>query len=109
MAEYATGTGMGVWVFIDGRDMTVEACIAKLSYLMGRGLRGQQLKEAMEADLRGELTLKASQAYTTNEHQALDGFITGMRRESDGRVGVGLGVGVGGSFTAAPLNVASKL
>ena len=109
MGEYATGTGMGAWGLIDGRDMTVEACTAKLSYLMGRGLRGQQLKEAMEADLRGELTLKASQAYTTNEHQALDGFITGMRREVNARSGMGMGVAGGGIPTTAPSNVASKL
>ena len=84
MAEYATGTGMGGWGIIDGRDMTVEACVCKLSYLMGKGLRGSQLKEAMEGDLRGELTLKHSQAYTTNEHQSLDAYISTVLQGNTG-------------------------
>lgn len=48
---------------IDGLDMTVEACTAKLGYLMGRGLRGHPLKSAMEMNLRGELTKKESIGY----------------------------------------------
>ena len=91
MAEYATGTGLGGWGIIDGRDMTVEACVCKLSYLMGRGLRGAQLKAAMEGDLRGELTLKHTQAYNTNEH-SLDAYIDTMLASS-GVQGVGSGAG----------------
>ena len=102
MAEYATG--MGAWGVIDGRDMTVEACTAKLSYLMGRGLRGQQLKEAMEADVRGELTLKASQAYTTNEHQSLDALISGTRRPASAQA-----VGVGGKGSSGSLGDVGSL
>eukprot|EP00461_Guttulinopsis_vulgaris_P008319 UN08370 len=49
---------------IDGLDMTIEACTAKLAYLMGRGLRGKSLKLAMESPLRGELTPKESISYT---------------------------------------------
>ena len=92
MLEYATGTGMGEWGIIDGRDMTVEACVGKLSYLMGKGLRGAQLKEAMEGDLRGELTVKHTQAYNTNEHHSLDAYITTVLQ---GNTGAGLAAKAG--------------
>ena len=43
--------------------MTVEATVTKLAYCMGRGLSGEQLKTAMESDLRGELTLSQASSY----------------------------------------------
>ena len=41
---------------MNGSDMTVEAVVTKLSYLMGKGLRGQKLKKQFENNLRGEMT-----------------------------------------------------
>ena len=43
---------------IPAADMTVEACVAKLAYLCGRGLRGARLKASMVKDLRGEISLE---------------------------------------------------
>ena len=63
LSAYATGHALLSLGLIDGRDMSIEACCTKLSYLMGRGLRGHKLKQAMEANLRGELTLKHDQTY----------------------------------------------
>ena len=42
---------------ISGRDLTTEAAVAKLYYLFSRGLSRDQIKAAMELDLRGELTV----------------------------------------------------
>jgi len=53
---------------IDGKDMTVEACVTKLAYLMGRGLRGDELKKAMETNLRGEVgSLETSMDYSVQQ------------------------------------------
>eukprot|EP00455_Lapot_gusevi_P030238 TRINITY_DN3249_c0_g1_i4.p1 TRINITY_DN3249_c0_g1~~TRINITY_DN3249_c0_g1_i4.p1 ORF type:complete len:343 (-),score=95.51 TRINITY_DN3249_c0_g1_i4:68-1066(-) len=56
LSSYATGIQLRNLGLIDGHDMTIEACVTKLAYLMGHGLRGAELKEAMERNLRGEVT-----------------------------------------------------
>jgi hypothetical protein len=40
--------------------MTVEAATTKMAYLLGRGLRGDALREAFSTSLRGELTTSGS-------------------------------------------------
>jgi len=40
---------------VSAGDMTTEACVTKLAYLSGRGLRGSALADAMGANLRGEI------------------------------------------------------
>ncbi len=68
MSQYATGNVLRSLGVIDGRDMTTEATVTKLAFLLGGGLRGADLKLAMETNLRGELTLTNSQDYAVNEH-----------------------------------------
>jgi L-asparaginase len=60
---YEGGNYMKQLGVIDGLDLTIEACTTKLSYLMGRGLRGPHLKLAMETNLRGELSKKTNVSY----------------------------------------------
>jgi len=64
LTAYEGGKELSRMGVIDGKDMTVEATVAKLAYLMGRGLRGAKLKIAMETNLRGELTTISSVSYT---------------------------------------------
>ncbi|KAL8007628.1 putative asparaginase/glutaminase, L-asparaginase, Asparaginase/glutaminase-like superfamily [Plasmopara halstedii] len=54
---YATGITLLNMGVITSLDMTIEACVAKLAYLMGKGFTGKQLKLKMETDLRGELSI----------------------------------------------------
>ena len=84
MREYEVGSVLAGLSVIDGRDMTVEAAVTKLSWLLGRGMRGEQLKWAMEADCRGELTVKQGQSYTINEHYS---YLQQLLQAGSGRSG----------------------
>lgn len=51
---YATGSELNKSGVIAGRDITLEAAVAKLIVLLGRGLAGCALQKALKSDLRGE-------------------------------------------------------
>ncbi|MDL2308290.1 type I asparaginase [Bacteroidales bacterium OttesenSCG-928-B11] len=40
-----------------GADMTTEACVAKLMYLLGQGLNNEEVKKWLQIPLRGEMTV----------------------------------------------------
>lgn len=54
--RYATGHLLRDCGVFPGGDMTTEAAITKLMVLLGRGLTGEDLRESMLRDMRGELT-----------------------------------------------------
>ncbi|MBD3897842.1 type I asparaginase [Halomonas sp. ML-15] len=56
---YATGTALNTAGVVAGQDMTVEAAVTKLQVLLGKGLTGDALRQAMTRPLRGEMTLLA--------------------------------------------------
>jgi len=45
---------------VSGHDITTEAAVAKLMYLFGEGLTGEEVKYYMEVSLRGEITVEPS-------------------------------------------------
>ncbi|MBC8327475.1 MAG: asparaginase [Planctomycetes bacterium] len=53
---YANGRALLEAGVVSGRDMTVEAALAKLFYLYARGFGPQQVRSQVQLDLRGELT-----------------------------------------------------
>lgn len=57
MESYACGQVLKEHGVISGYDMTREAALTKLYYLFSLGLSREEIKQRMQQDLRGELTL----------------------------------------------------
>jgi L-asparaginase len=55
--RYAAGSGLAGAGAISGRDMTPEAAVTKLYYLIACGLSSAQLKDALSQSLAGEMTV----------------------------------------------------
>ncbi len=56
MSGYATGNSLSEIGVISGADMTPEATLTKLHYLLSKNLSFAELKRKLQEDLRGELS-----------------------------------------------------
>ena len=54
---YETGKALNSVHVIPGNDLTPEAALTKLSYLLGKGLTSETVKQLLKISLRGELSL----------------------------------------------------
>ncbi|MFT6899062.1 MAG: L-asparaginase, partial [Paraglaciecola sp.] len=57
MSGYANGNALRDIGVLSGGDMTPEAALAKLHYLLSKNLSVQEMKDLLVSDLRGELTI----------------------------------------------------
>jgi L-asparaginase type I len=60
--SYATGKALLDAGVVGGADMTPEAALAKLSFLLGSGTSVEDVRRAVQLDLRGELTARRTGA-----------------------------------------------
>jgi L-asparaginase len=54
--QYETSEPFGKAGVISGKDLTTEAAITKLMFLLGQGLSNTTIKEQLQINLRGEIT-----------------------------------------------------
>jgi L-asparaginase len=56
MGGYATGNALLDAGVVSGYDMTLEACVTKLHYLLSQNLKAETIRHLMQDNLKGELT-----------------------------------------------------
>jgi L-asparaginase len=57
MDGYATGVALSKCGVVSGGDMTLEATLTKLHYLLSKNLSQAEIRKLLQEDLRGELSV----------------------------------------------------
>src|SRR5665648_410137 len=62
IGQYETSRELALAGAASGFDMTVEAAVTKLYYLLSKGYEGEEIRKLMETSIRGELTNQTNYA-----------------------------------------------
>ena len=57
-SSYSSGVELRKLGVILAEDMTIQAVISKLSYVIGKGYRGKEIEKMMHTNMKGELTIE---------------------------------------------------
>jgi lysophospholipase len=85
-ATYAAGTALAEAGVIGGADMTTEAALTKLSYLLARGSTPEEVRRLLPHALRGELTESREARFSFRE-QAFVRSLAKALRDSQEQLG----------------------
>jgi lysophospholipase len=82
---YAAGAALAEVGVVGGADLTPEAALTKLSYLLGKGLARDEVRRRMQVALRGELTAESAVRFSFRE-KAFVQSVAKVLRESHRRL-----------------------
>jgi len=82
-ALYAVGKDLERLGVVSGFDMTLECTIAKLAYLLGKGLTGESLRTELQKDLKGELTPLKVEKFELKEESFIKAISDSINMNTD--------------------------
>ncbi len=82
-AVYETGTVLQSLGVVNGGDMTVEAALTKMAYLLGVGYPTEEVKKLLVKNIRGEITPLSEDQFEAQEEDFIQAIADAIARKSN--------------------------